>query len=127
MSLAGGSIRARPRDPAQLSSLREPGAQDPKGPQAPQATQTVGEGQVLQTTCCAGCGGRGGGEGRCHLKAWARPVGVLDEGSGILQDTARDLSPGPPSSPSGTGHWLSGSTNGSSLTVGHLGRGPLKH
>ena len=48
-----------------------------------------------------GRGGRDGGEGRCHLKAWARPVGVLDEGSGILQDTACGLPPGPPSSPSG--------------------------
>ena len=48
-----------------------------------------------------GRGGRDGGEGRCHLKAWARPLGVLDEDSGILQDTACGLPPGPPSSPSG--------------------------
>ena len=38
----GGSLRARSPDPAQLSPLREPGAQDPTGPQAPQAAQTVG-------------------------------------------------------------------------------------
>ena len=38
----GHSLRARSPDPAQLSSLREPGAQDPTGLQAPQATQTVG-------------------------------------------------------------------------------------
>ena len=38
----GGSLRARSPDTAQLSSLREPGAQDPAGPQAPQAAQTVG-------------------------------------------------------------------------------------
>ena len=37
----GGSLRARSPDPAQLSSLREPGTQDPTGPQAPQATQTA--------------------------------------------------------------------------------------
>ena len=38
----GGSLRARSPDPARLSSLREPGAQDPAGPQAPQAAQMVG-------------------------------------------------------------------------------------
>ena len=38
----GGSFRARSPDPAQLSTLREPGAQDPTDPQAPQAAQTVG-------------------------------------------------------------------------------------
>ena len=36
----GGSLRARSPDPAQLSWLRKPGAQDPSGPQASQATQT---------------------------------------------------------------------------------------
>ena len=38
----GGSLRARSPDPAQLSSLREPGTQDPTGPQAPQAAQMAG-------------------------------------------------------------------------------------
>ena len=37
-----GSLRARSPDPAQLSSLGEPGTQAPTGPQAPWATQTVG-------------------------------------------------------------------------------------
>ena len=36
---AGGTLRARPPDPAQLSSLRKPGTQEPAGPRAPQATQ----------------------------------------------------------------------------------------
>ena len=37
---AGGALSARSPDHAQPSSLREPGAQEPAGPQAPQATQT---------------------------------------------------------------------------------------
>ena len=39
---AGGVFRARFPDAVQLSSLREPGAQDSPDPQAPQATQTAG-------------------------------------------------------------------------------------
>ena len=31
---AGGTLRARPPGPAQPTSLREPGTQDPAGPQA---------------------------------------------------------------------------------------------
>ena len=38
----GISLKARSSDPAQLSSLREPGAQEPPLPQAPQAVQMVG-------------------------------------------------------------------------------------
>ena len=36
----GGALRARSPDPAQLSPLREPGAQDPARPQAAQTPQT---------------------------------------------------------------------------------------
>ena len=54
---AGGALRARCPDPAQLSSLREPGAQVPAGPQAPQAVQTGGWVRGLHATqgdCCRG-------------------------------------------------------------------------
>ena len=53
-----------------------------------------------------GC--RGGDRGEVHrcLKAWARPVGGLGEGSGTLQDTAPSLFPKSPGSPSGLwSHW----------------------
>lgn len=40
----GSALSTRSRDPAQLLSLKEPGAQDPAGPQAPQATHTAGAG-----------------------------------------------------------------------------------
>ena len=42
----GDSLRARSPDPAQLSSLRESGAQNPTGPQAPQATGRQGQVQA---------------------------------------------------------------------------------
>ena len=38
------SLRARTPDPAQLSSLRQPGTQDLTGPETPQAAQTVVQG-----------------------------------------------------------------------------------
>ena len=34
---------------------------------------------------------RDGGEAHCYLKAWAKPVGSLDEGSGDLQNIAPSL------------------------------------
>ena len=47
-SSVDGSFRTRTLDPAQMSSLREPGAQD-LSPSAAQATQMAG-GQVPQVT-----------------------------------------------------------------------------
>lgn len=41
----GGALGASSADPAQLPSLREPGAQDPASPQAPLAAQTGGGGE----------------------------------------------------------------------------------
>ena len=71
---AGSALRARSPDPAQPSSLREPGAHDPAGPQVPQATQRLGQ---------SGPGprdpgrppsplGSGGGDGR-EVPAASRP------------------------------------------------------
>ena len=55
---AGGTLKARTPDPAQLSSLREPGTQDLASPQVPQAAQTGGG---------VGVGREGGREGvRSH-------------------------------------------------------------
>ena len=95
---AGGVFRARFPDAVQLSSLREPGAQDPPDPQAPQATQTAGARSPrlhLMQTAAIRSQRWGWGEVHCHLKAWVWPVGGLGTGSGSLQDTAPCLFPGP--------------------------------
>ena len=61
---AGGTHSVRPPDPAQPSSLREPGAQDPVSPQAPRVVQ-MGAGShrlgprgllpLAQDSCAADC------------------------------------------------------------------------
>ena len=151
----GSALRVGSPDPAQPSSLREPGAQDPTGPQAPEATQMAGPGP---TDCVPsklplplGHSGRDGEEGHCRLRAWARPVGGLGEGSGALQDTPQSVPWAPQltcqargrvaGGPRGEGqdppltslspedhhsmdHWLNGPTNSGSLTAGHLGEVP---
>ena len=101
---AGGSLRARSPDPAQLSSMREPSALDPPGPQAPQAAQMAGASAHRLAPCrppllLVGTG-RGRGEVHCSPQAWARPVGGPGQGSGALQNTAPSLFPGPPRSSS---------------------------
>ena len=55
-----GSLGTRSPDPAQLSSLRVPGAQDPAGPKAHQATQS---------------GGGGGGVGTMDPHRQSKPLG----------------------------------------------------
>ena len=50
---AGDALRTRSPDPAQLSSLREPGAQGPAGPEAPQAAQ-MGDGGPGPVDCNPG-------------------------------------------------------------------------
>ena len=143
----GGSLRARSPDPAQPSSLREPGVQDPNSPQPPQATQIAVRGP--DPADCSPCRwplilghrGRNGGEVHYYLKAWDQPV----EGSRALQDTAPNLFRRPLSSPDGlrpgelegprearthllphfpldnhhpSDHWQSSATNGCSLWGG---------
>ena len=87
-------LRARPSDSVQLTSLREPGAQDPTGPQAPQGPQMVGPRfcrlHPTQTPTATRSQRWGWGELHGHLK----PVGGPDEGSGALQDTVPSMSPG---------------------------------
>lgn len=56
--LAGSALKVRSPDPAQLSSLREPGAQDPTSPQAPLMPQrewSARASQVLRTATRAHC------------------------------------------------------------------------
>ena len=50
---ANDDLRPRSLVPDQLSSVREPGTQDPAGPQAPKATQTGG--WVLWTVTHGDC------------------------------------------------------------------------
>ena len=102
----GSSLRARSPDPAQLSLLREPGAQGPTRPQALQATNIWGGREAGSTDCDPrrlplplGHRGRDGGKVHCRLKAWAWSAGGLGEGSGGLQDTAPCLFHGPPAHP----------------------------
>ena len=100
------SLRARSPAPAQLSLLREPGAQGPTRPQAFQATNIWGGREAGSTDCDPGRlplplghRGRDGGKVHCRLKAWAWSAGGLGEGSGGLQDTAPCLFHGPPAHP----------------------------
>ena len=69
-SPASSTLSARSPNPAHLSSLREPGAYDPTGPQAPQTTGTMGaglsdrdEGRFTVTSRS--------GPGQCRDLAWA--------------------------------------------------------
>lgn len=77
-SSEGGPLRARASDPAQLSSLKMPGAQDPASPQLPSWQGPRLEDCVSRYSVRAG----DGGEGHCHLKAWAWLGGGLGEGPG---------------------------------------------
>lgn len=57
-ALAGSALKVKSPDSAQLSSLREPGAQDPTSSQAPQMPQrewSVRASQVLRTATHAHC------------------------------------------------------------------------
>ena len=89
-SSVGGFLRARSPDPAQLSWLREPGA----NPQAPQVAQMVGrEGARSHRLQLSGCRGEGRGEVHSCFKAWSCPV--------CGPRSLHSLFPGPPRSPSG--------------------------
>lgn len=95
---AGSSFRARSSDSVQLSSLREPGAEDPTGPQAPQVVQMLRPRscrlRAIQMSTAIRSQRWGWGEVHGCLK----PVGGLGEGSGALQDTVPSMSPGCPHS-----------------------------
>ena len=148
----GGSLRARSPDPAQLSLLREPGTQDPTGPQAPQATQMVGARSPrlcsMQTSAAI----------RSQRKGWGRGSQGLGLASGWFwrglwspAGHTPSLFPGSPRSPAGPRPGeLAGPrekagicllahsppdnlltvglipSNGCSLTVARLGAGPLQ-
>lgn len=85
-------------DPAQLSSLRELGTQDPTGPRAPQAAHTAGTGQANCILCRWllpwGRRDREGGKVHCCLKGWTQQVYRLGKGSGA-KNTAPACSLGP--------------------------------
>ena len=78
---AGGSLRARSSpDPAQLSSLREPGSRDPTDTRTPQGAETGGGGQFLQTasmqtTTTVGMQTQAWGEAHHCTKVWATASG----------------------------------------------------
>ena len=70
------------------------------GPQAPQAVHVVAG---VEAGLADGIPGRlccqevaEAGEGHCLLKAWARPVGATMRALEGQQDTAPNMSPGPP-------------------------------
>ena len=132
---AGGALGARAPDPAQLSSLREPGAQDPARPQAPQSPQTrtrpkhCEPGWLLAAIRSQRMGQRFPTTSRPGPTQWAAIVRSL-------QDTALSLSPGPqltwrpettrPGVPLGEGHspplsTLTDTRTSVQLTVGRAG------
>ena len=96
----GGSLRARSPDPAQLSSLREPGAQGPAGPQAPRAAQTVGARSPrlcpMQTAAAIRSQRRGWGRGSPQPQGLGPARGRAWRGSAALQGTPPACSLGPP-------------------------------
>ena len=81
----GISLRARSPDPAQLSSLREPGALDPAVPQAPWAVQVVGARshklRPIQTAPACRSQRQGLGRGPSPPPGLALPVCGLGKGS----------------------------------------------
>ena len=77
---AGSTLRARSSDTVQVTSLREPGTQDPVGPLAPQYTQMRAgplDCDPWRELPPLGLGGGDQGEVRCCFKDWAQPMDKL--------------------------------------------------
>ena len=91
---AGCSFRARSPNPAQLSLLRESGAQDPVGPQTSHAACIVGARSQGSLPALLGCKA-GMGE---RFSTASRPglMCGLGKGSGALHDIAPQPVPRPP-------------------------------
>ena len=100
-SSAGGSLRAKSPDPAQLSSLREPGAQ-PNWPSGSSGRQTGRPGPTVydpgRRSLLLAWRDRDGGEVHCCLKAWGW---ALLRALEPCRTQAPAWSLGPPSSPAG--------------------------
>ena len=97
---AGAALGARSPDPVQLSSRREPGTQDPAGPQA---LQTAG-GEVPRTAhqancCCPSVPVWGLGSASLGPLSLGPASGGAGEGSGAQQDRAPSLTPPPSTGP----------------------------